>query len=310
METMGPMSYARKYWNLNIPILNDNNEIERYEKVDFNKYRLHQGWGQTPPIFPPGQMEFVNAVNNYSYNLYKQGKRLQVNVMNIWGSATILAPDNYNDGLYRTIIERAARAFSGKGSPEDVQLTLQLAARCGVAAKGLQQYCDEKVDVYSRLGLDCNGFVGNYLCYRNSTFQWHYSTIATKPLFHGELLIGDMCNKLAAKAVSNVQEMQIPRTYVLALVARNGVVIEGGWADVGHIMITQPHHWGFNDARPPMPEKYFGGQYLLYSGVEANPNFGLSDFKYTILEINKDGVGTIWRDKMFDGLPVRIYPVP
>lgn len=49
MATMEPVEYARKYWGLEVPIINDNNELVRYEKVNFNKYRLYQGWGKMPP---------------------------------------------------------------------------------------------------------------------------------------------------------------------------------------------------------------------------------------------------------------------
>ncbi len=51
-----------------------------------------------------------------------------------------------------------ARCYMGKGSPEDLALTLRLVNRYGLAsaARGLQGYSDDY------LGLDCNGFVGNY----------------------------------------------------------------------------------------------------------------------------------------------------
>ena len=74
MATIGPMEYARKYWRLEVPIINDNNEIVRYEKVNFSKYRLHQGWAQN--IFPPGHKEFVSAVNSYANGL--------LNKVNVW----------------------------------------------------------------------------------------------------------------------------------------------------------------------------------------------------------------------------------
>lgn len=309
MATMDPMYYARKYRELEIPIINSDNEVVSYEKVDFNKYRMHQGWGQKPQVFPPGQMEFVNAVNTYASGLYKQGKRLQVMVRNIWDAAIVLTPDNYRDSLYNSIITRAVQAFSGKGSPEDVQLTLQLAARCGVANKGLQKYCDEKVDNYSRLGLDCNGFVGNYLCYKDSAFSWHFSTIDAKPSIHGNMGIKTICDLLRAKPVSNEKEMYTPRNYVLGMVDNTGTVIDGGWSTVGHVMITQAHHWGYSPI-PAAPKEYSGKHYLSYLGVEATPGVGLADFKYSILKIAGNGVATVWRDKVFGHIPVKIYPVP
>lgn len=53
-----------------------------------------------------------------------------------------------------------ARVFFGKGMPECCKLALQLAAAFGLVEPtfaALQNYCDKYV------GLDCNGFVGNYL---------------------------------------------------------------------------------------------------------------------------------------------------
>src|SRR5262249_2808855 len=50
------------------------------------------------------------------------------------------------------------RPFIGKGSPEECQLVLQLAVLVGgVSPARLQKWADDN------LGLDCNGFVGNYL---------------------------------------------------------------------------------------------------------------------------------------------------
>lgn len=311
MATMSPMEYARKYWGLEVPIINDDNEVVRYEKVNFSKYRLHQGWGKKPPAAPPGQMEFVGAVNSYAYGLFKQGKRMELRVKDIWGYTHFIQPESHNDLVYRRVLWRSVLAFSGKGSPEDVQLTLQLAARCGVATKGLQQYCDEKVDTYARLGLDCNGFVGNYLCYRNSTYTWNpFDIKLTTPPIHGDMGIKTMVEKLAPQPVKNVGDMLSPRIHVLGMVDSTGKVIDGGSGPVGHIMITQAHHWGLNDVFSPVPKEYLGGRYLLYSGVEATPGVGLTDFKYTILKIADNGVATVWRDKVFSPINVKIYPVP
>jgi len=58
---------------------------------------------------------------------------------------------------YREIAVHAAAPFSGKGSPEDCQIAAQLAVIAGRTNRdNLPQYCDD------HMGLDCNGFVGNY----------------------------------------------------------------------------------------------------------------------------------------------------
>lgn len=210
------------------------------------------------------------------------------------------------------LMPRATQAFSGKGSPEDVQVTLQLAVRCGIVEPGrLQAYCDEMVDAhYPRLGLDCNGFVGNYLRYRNSGTQWwHIDPVSSKTIINGDMGINSIVSKVSPEPVKNIDDMLTPRAHVFAMVNNAGAVIDGGFGPVGHIMITQAHHWGLNDALPPIPKPYVGGRYLTYSGVEATPAVGLSDFKYTILKIADNGVATVWRDKVFSALNVKIYPV-
>lgn len=313
MSTITPMEYARKYWDLSVPIINDGNQVVDHENVKFGKYRLYQGWnpkkegGGGPP---PGQQEFYSAVNTYAHGFFRKNKPLELRVKNIWGSTMFLTFRSW--GELSPLMPRAVQAFSGKGSPEDVQLTLQLALRCGIVTRGgLQAYCDEMVDPnYPRLGLDCNGFVGNYLRYRNSGTQWwHIDPVSSNEFINADMGINSIVTKLAPQPVKNVDDMLPPRMHVLAMVNNAGAVIDGGFTGVGHIMITQAHHWGFNDALSPIPKPYTGGKYLTYSGVEATPAVGLSDFKYTILKIADNGVATVWRDKVFGALNVKIYPV-
>jgi hypothetical protein len=58
--------------------------------------------------------------------------------------------------------------FVGKGMPDDIRQTLRLAVRHGLAQKGeLQKFCNNYI------GLDCNGFVGNYMLARG---QKHFGT--------------------------------------------------------------------------------------------------------------------------------------
>ncbi|MBL8227689.1 MAG: hypothetical protein JNL98_04405 [Bryobacterales bacterium] len=58
--------------------------------------------------------------------------------------------------------ERIKTAAMGKGAPVDYELALEWAARSGkirdVTQASLQQFCDD------HLGIDCSGFVTNFLC--------------------------------------------------------------------------------------------------------------------------------------------------
>jgi hypothetical protein len=58
--------------------------------------------------------------------------------------------------------------YEGKGTPEAIAQALRLANLCGLVGgdrAALQRYCDDKI------GVDCGGFVGNYLRSQHST---HY----------------------------------------------------------------------------------------------------------------------------------------
>jgi hypothetical protein len=66
------------------------------------------------------------------------------------------------------VLNRSLRyAFEGKGSPEDCQVGAQVAVLRGHATKAnLATYCD------THMGLDCNGFVGNFLWYGRGGKTW------------------------------------------------------------------------------------------------------------------------------------------
>jgi hypothetical protein len=66
-----------------------------------------------------------------------------------------------DDAWFQTNKERIRTAAMGKGAPEDYQLALEWAVRSrkipNVNQATLQTYCDD------HLGIDCSGFVTNYL---------------------------------------------------------------------------------------------------------------------------------------------------
>ena len=314
MSRMRALDYAQKYWDLEVPIINDDNVIVRYQKVKFGKYRLYQGWNPNSPGGsqpPPGQTEWSRAVSRYAFGLFQKKKPLELRVKNVWGNEVFLTFRTWDE--LRLLLPRATQPFSGKGSPEDVQLTLQLAARCGVVpATGLQEYCDERVDAhYPRLGLDCNGFVGNYLRYRSSANLWSYiDPVNSNTIINGDMGINTIVTRLGTQPVTSEDDMFNRRMYVLGMVNSAGTVIDGGFGPVGHIMILD----AINSTKklpvyPPAPKKYLSGNYLWYSGVEATPAVGLSRVAYAILNVAQNGVSTIWRSEVQSLLNVKIFPV-
>ena len=309
MAVMGPREYANKYWEMDVPIIDDDNNFKTYEKVEFNKYRLHMGWLTNPVVFPPGLMDFLSAIDTYAAKLFKQGKPIQLRVKNVWGDNHYISISTMAE--FKKLHPRPAAAFSGKGSPEDVQLTLQLAARCGVATKGLQQYCDEKVDTYSRLGLDCNGFVGNYLRYRDSSYKW--SDASPKGKITSTTMIRDLLQILGTKPITNVDDMMNSRIFVMGLVDNTGTVINqlDSNGRPGHIVITESVSWGKRAVYPPVPKEYLipNERYLHYSTLEATPGVGLSPGVYAILNMTKSGVATVFRGNVNSTMRVKIYPM-
>jgi hypothetical protein len=303
MAEMGPREYASKYWEMKVPILNDDNELVRWEDVNFNKYRLHMGWLTDPVVFPPGHSEFLSALQTYATRLFKQNKPLLLRVKNVWGEPHYISISTIEELKKRWY--KATAAFSGKGSPEDVQLTLQLAARCGLAPDGLQAYCDKKVDTYARLGLDCNGFVGNYLHYRSDARKWSWD--APKPAPGPDTGINDLITHFGAKPVTNVEEMRNSRIFLIGLVdpATNLIINQfSSTGGVGHIIITEAINWGTKAVYPPVPQRYLNGRYMHYSTVESTPTVGLSPSIYGILNINNNSVATVWRN--YSQLPANL----
>jgi hypothetical protein len=298
---------------MKIPILDEDNQVIDKEFIDFNKYRLYTGYMNGGKTLPPGQNEFNQAAIKYAYNMFQKEKSLRLLVENVWGNKIEMHISTM-ETFTKYVLPRAVQAFIGKGTPEEVQLTLQLAARTGIATKGLQEYCDEKVDKKNpRLGLDCNGFVGNYLRYRNSAHTWDLYK-QPKSTITDSTMIWDMVKALGTAAITNADDLLDARCYVMGLVGANGEVINqvdsnGGFA---HVIISEALAMGKREVRPPVPKQYVipGVKYVHLSTLEATPSIGLGFGVYSVLDINRYGVATVFRGNVTDTImKVKIYPV-
>ncbi len=129
MSVPSPIDFEKKYRELKVK-LDDGTTVQ----VDVHAYQLN-GVNNTSALVAKDAL--INKMNE------ERRKTKDVLVDNV--SVTAEKPN-------------IARCFMGKGSPASLALTLRLGHRYKLhnARTGLQAYCD------ANLGLDCNGFVGNY----------------------------------------------------------------------------------------------------------------------------------------------------
>ncbi len=122
--------------------------------------------------------------------------------------------------------------FLGKGAPEHCQIVLQLARRWSLAPD-LQKYADDN------LGLDCNGFVGNYLWHVVGKQPW--TNLGVGKHDHGPdcSIDGYFDHR---KALTRWEDLNTSQSYLFGEVnEKSGAVIPGGSAaNAGHIVITEP----------------------------------------------------------------------
>ena len=140
---------------------------------------------------------------------------------------------------YEETVWHVAAPFWGKGSPEDCQITAQLAALMKRTSKEhLARYCDQ------HMGLDCNGFVGNYLFRVHNGNLWNVKAkAADKP--DDDLGPSSSMDKFAAAghAVKDLTSMNPANLHLFIEVDGAYRVISGGKSGAGHIVISEPNKY-------------------------------------------------------------------
>ena len=128
--------------------------------------------------------------------------------------------------------------YVGKGSPESIQIALQLAAADLPGSAPLvtpgrfQEYCDRW------FGLDCNGLVGNYL--RHEYAGIHWSDVTESDGIGPDDLITDIWEKFEGEPRGGSSQIKDSDLNVMAMVDQQGKIIKGGGAAPGHIVISGP----------------------------------------------------------------------
>lgn len=215
---MTPWEYASRYLPVMVP-----GPAEAYA-VTIGQYRLVQS-----KEAPAGQQELYGAVGDYLVANQRKDKGFRLKLL-VNGETLFVT-------TRQEILMSLVRPFYGKGSPEDCQIVLQLALLCNVVRKPelLQQWADKN------LGLDCNGYVGNYIYHDVLRHGWRETASEKEP---GPSTDISTIFRWAAGAheqwaVDDLSKIEPGCGYMIVRVGADGRVIPGGPNSmVGHIAVT------------------------------------------------------------------------
>jgi hypothetical protein len=252
----------------------------QWQKVRVASYRLGEANGGYRGQFWSEIKKFVDQ---------KGKEAITVVVKTIWDkqeTKTFLTP---NELAYT-----AVAPFYGKGSPEEVQIMLQLRYRFQKVTLALNDFTKAAF-----IGLDCNGFVGNYVQRAVKGAHW-YRRSASDP---GPSTCLSSLMKLGTR-IKSMDDLNSPSdTFLLAMTDASGNIIDhikstsaGGGTSVehGHIMITQPS----------TVQK--SGNELQVQVLESAGGVGLVESTYKILSVSAKGVFKIFRGSKSSNMNVVI----
>ena len=131
--------------------------------------------------------------------------------------------------------------FVGKGSPEDVQIALQLLYRYHRA-----KFTPSEMVALNFVGLDCNGFVGNYIqrVVKGSNQQW--STFDANKDPGPTTVISGLIENSGLLPVKSLADLKSEGTYVCGMCLDNGSIVDPprdqvkGHEIYGHCVLTEP----------------------------------------------------------------------
>jgi hypothetical protein len=252
--------------------------------VKFGKYVLITGandkglsWDKNHPNNQAAYDAMYGKLTDY---FAKKGATITIHVRGVDGVLEYMEFTKWTDLWYY-----ARKGFLGKGSVEEVQITLQLAARFNLLAGGdMQSYCDKY------LGLDCNGFVGNHLVHGLRGDDWDAEPPGTDFLANKTI---DVIMKAKGSTIKTVDDLVPASSYVMGLVGPSGNVIpqyEG--SAIGHVFITQPGlKWEsvYTDAKGKDKKVW-----TMYA-AESTGGVGLAFEKCQFVSVSKDGIFQVKR---------------
>ncbi len=307
---MTPMDYKARYEKIVVRLKNG-----KEQAVKVNMYRLR--------VMPEGTYGGYNQTAKQAFmaKLNKNGVDTEIRVdidegylyldpdldpgqgsafrmaTDAGGALPLHGPSPSKNELPNDMATLAAYVFAGKGAPEHCQIVLQLAHQWDLAPDP-QKYADDA------LGLDCNGFVGNYLWHAKRENDWRNLGLRNWDL-GPDATIDAFFPFRPADFVTKWDDLDGTKMYVLGMVDGNGSIIKGGGdlAAAGHIMLTQP---GF--VRTPRTNGGVKSQAIQVVESTAGHKPGLWSSYYSLRTADtKNGIFNVLREEMtVPNLTVRI----
>ena len=246
---MSPKEYKSKYNNIKVKKTDGSVETVRITKYVLNKSQwfnptateafrkqfFSRGIDRDLTIFTPGgEVNYKVELTKAEKQWEKKGVPMRFEIPDTHGGTSYSTQDMDWGGY-------AVYCFLGKGAPEHYQIALQLADHWGLAPNGLQAYAD------SALGLDCNGFVGNYIWHAKKGKPWTNGGFSDRTSGPNTLISSFFSS---STLVNRWEDIHTGNTYLLGMVNKANQIIPGGGGveNAGHIMISQPGesshgHW-------------------------------------------------------------------
>ncbi len=186
--------------------------------------------------------------------------------------------------------------FVGKGSPEQAQIAIQLVYRFRKTVFTPEQFVDKDF-----IGLDCNGFVGNYIQRVRQGLTWRQADTDKDP--GPTTLMEDMFRGQGKHAaIHELKSLRFADTYLFVMCTKEGHILQPSKehpGSYGHVMITEPKTL---KQTPNGPE-------LLVVEATAAGKKELRSIPYTITSATKTPSGTVFhvlRGSKHDQMDVRI----
>jgi hypothetical protein len=282
-----PVKYARRYLPIQVP--------HGLQSIPVHVRRYHLG----PPT--PAQQQLWSALGDHFARQRRTNRsyRLTLTVNN--------APFAIEDR--ERIRMPAVRPFWGKGSPEDCQVVLQLALLLNLTtAERLQSWAD------ANLGLDCNGFVGNYLTHNLLGNAWWTADGSGDP--GPSNTIDDLFRWVAGAhesgAVEDLDDLDSTRSYMIVRTDSAGNVIPGPHP-VGHVALTEPGQFtaSFTSMDLTRANDRMLGNPALRTVESAGPVKGVGEnWMVFVRPLRPKGVFEVNRDNIRKVDSVKLAPIP